>query len=60
MRHLLLAAVGALALVGPHGAAPLQAAPPGLAPAGLTLYAVDNPAQPGDAFPNSPYSGGTD
>ena len=24
------------------------------------LYALDNPAQPGDAFPNSPYSGGTD
>jgi hypothetical protein len=24
------------------------------------LYAVDNPAQPGDAFPNSPFAGGTD
>ena len=26
----------------------------------VAIYAVDNPAEPGDAFPNSPYSGGTD
>jgi hypothetical protein len=61
MRHLVVVAiVGTLALLGPHGSIPVQPASPDRGPAAPPIYAVDNPAQPGDAFPNGPWSGGTD
>ncbi|HLH26823.1 MAG TPA: hypothetical protein VK066_30220 [Chloroflexota bacterium] len=45
----------------PEVSALAKTAAPRLAAGGVPtpIYAVDNPAQPGDAFPNSPYSGGT-
>jgi hypothetical protein len=61
MRHLWLSAlVGGLILLAPHGALVTPAAAPGSGPAALVGYAPDNPAEPGDAFPNGPFSGGTD
>jgi hypothetical protein len=61
MRPLIIAAaVSALVLLGSHGAIPVQADPHDAGATSLTRYAVDNPAQPGDAFPSSPWSGGTD
>jgi hypothetical protein len=54
----------------PLGAPALLSEAPAAAPAAVVrtatghapnpVFAVDNPAQPGDAFPNNPYSGGTD
>jgi hypothetical protein len=41
-------------------AAPAFAVRDAIGGAPIPVFAVDNPAQPGDAFPNNPYSGGTD
>jgi hypothetical protein len=41
-----------------QSAAAATRATQGAAP--VVIYAVDNPAQPGDAFPTGPFSGGTD
>lgn len=61
MRHwVIAAAVGAVTFLMPLHAAAGPAIPLGDAPHTTVVYALDNPAQPGDAFPNSPYSGGTD
>jgi hypothetical protein len=61
MRHLLLAAlVGGLVLLALVLASAAHDAVPGLPGVASVSYAVDNPGEPGDAFPNTPWSGGTD
>jgi hypothetical protein len=61
MRHLFLAAlIGGLVLLALVLASAAHDAVPGLPGAVPVSYAVDNPAEPGDAFPTGPFSGGTD
>ncbi|HZS00923.1 MAG TPA: hypothetical protein VFE37_19545 [Chloroflexota bacterium] len=61
MRHFVFAtAMGALTLLRPHGSIPAPLAPQGLRSPHPVIYAVDNPAEPGAAFPNDSWSGGTD
>jgi hypothetical protein len=61
MRHLFLAAlVGSLVLLALVLASAAYYGVPGLPGAASGSYAVDNPAEPGDAFPSGPFSGGTD
>jgi hypothetical protein len=61
MRHLFLAAlVGGLVLLTLVLVSTAHYGVPGLPGATSDSYAVDNPAQPGDAFPDGPFSGGTD
>jgi hypothetical protein len=61
--HLLLSAlvVGSLMLLGPYQAPATPLATLGLTNASPVSYAqvVDNPAEPGDAFPTGPFAGGT-
>jgi hypothetical protein len=61
MRHLFLGVlVGGLVLLALFLAFAAHDAAPGLPGAAAVSYAVDNPAEPGDAFPNDVFSGGTD
>ena len=61
---LLLAPLQALAADSTHidnSGSPLgESAAQAAHAAPAVVYAVDNPAQPGDAFPNGPFSGGND
>ena len=62
MRYALLSAlVGSLLLLGPHQASATPSDAPGLTSPAPVRYAqvVDNPAEPGDAFPTGPFAGGT-
>ena len=64
MRYLVLSAlVGSLMLLGSHQALAAPPAARGLTSTASVLYAqgpLDNPAEPGDAFPTGPFAGGTD
>jgi hypothetical protein len=63
MRYALLSAlVGSLLLLGPHQASATPSDAPGLtstAPVSYAQVPLDNPSEPGDAFPTGPFAGGT-
>jgi hypothetical protein len=64
MRALVLGAlVGSVLLLAPPQALAAAPAVLGLTSTASVLYAqgpLDNPAEPGDAFPTGPFAGGTD
>ncbi|HZR97986.1 MAG TPA: hypothetical protein VFE37_04725 [Chloroflexota bacterium] len=63
MRYLLLSLLaGSLMLQGAHQIPATPSVTPGLSRMAPVSYAqgpLDNPAEPGDAFPSGPFAGGT-